>query len=91
MIPLNIKCPPGAEKDMVEKLTLAEDQPEYIPVPALFDRENHTYMTWWKPTPEELQALQDGGAVLYCVHGRFPPMSMDVVRKEGVPELESVN
>jgi hypothetical protein len=36
----------------------------------------------WEPTPDELEALNSGGAVVLCVKGGQPPVMLFVERAE---------
>jgi hypothetical protein len=42
----------------------------------------------WKPTPEELAVLIDGGYIELYVAGWQPPVSLGVLDRNGAQELE---
>jgi hypothetical protein len=41
------------------------------------------FVSTWKPTLEEIQALQDGGTILLTVGGVQPPVALHVEPTEG--------
>lgn len=62
----------------------AEDQPEYIPLPAAVDIDG-VVTTEWEPDADELQALLCGGRIRLCVHTfkrPLQPVSLDVLPPE---------
>ncbi len=49
--------------------------------------ESLTCESAWKPSPEELAVLTDGGYVLLRVVGWQVPVALDVVDRDGAKEL----
>jgi hypothetical protein len=41
-------------------------------------KDGETYQSTWRPTPEELATLNDGGVVVLCVAGSQPPCWLSV-------------
>lgn len=47
-----------------------------------------TMQSYWKPSPEDLKTLNEGGHVRLCVHGNgHPPVWVDVTPKGYAREL----
>jgi hypothetical protein len=73
------------------RVTFAENQPEYHPLPASIDARG-CVTTEWEPTEEELRRLLSGGRIRLCVHTFDPklgepghclqPVSLDVLEPE---------
>jgi hypothetical protein len=55
----------------------------HIRAGVLGDRRLLTYTSAWRPTPEELRALNNGAAVEIELVGSQPPMRVDVVGEYG--------
>lgn len=55
-------------------------------LPIIFD--GSSCRSAWKPTPEELAILNDGGYVTLYVVGWQVPVALGVVDKAGAQELE---
>lgn len=71
-------------REGMRAIVFAKDQPQYIPLPALYDQTG-LVITEWEPTAEELDKLLCGGRVRLYVHTfRQPlqPVSLEVAEPE---------
>lgn len=85
MVPVNMKDVPG-----LAKIILAENQPQYVPLPALRDHEK--FLTEWELTPEERQHIAEGGRVRLYVWGQFfQPIHLSVTPKADVLPVEPLH
>lgn len=79
---------PGSEQIEV---VLGENQPEYIPLPAVYlDSEMRPMITRWRLTEKERQAVRDGAdVVLTQLTFRYPfqPVHLQVAYRDEMPEL----
>jgi hypothetical protein len=85
MYPVNMRAMDGTVK-----VILAEEQPQYTPLPALVYPDGMV-VTEWAPTPEELRVLADGGRVrlFQWTFGRgFQPVAAEMVTAEQALPLE---
>lgn len=72
---------PGAPEGM-------EDSCGRLPIRVTRDERNHVVcQSAWKPTPEELAVLADGGYVVLSVWGWQPPVALTVADRDGAKEL----
>lgn len=62
------------------------DQPEYIPLPAFYDKENGEVVTCWKITPEELEQIKKTGVVWLSIMTFNQPL-MPVLLSANEPEM----
>ncbi len=63
--------------------TIAKDQPEYRPLPALINYEKHTVLTRWTLTPDERRLIADGAdffLLVLGIHGGLQPVLPAVVK-----------
>lgn len=89
MIPINMQAQPGTQK-----IILAESQPEYTPLPALYYPEAGYVLTEWEPTPEERAILAAGGVVrlwTWTFGQPFQPVALEVKREAERLPLEPVS
>lgn len=71
---------PGAPRGM-------EGQVGTLPVRVVHQGEDILCLSAWKPTPEELAVLTDGGYVVLQVLGWQVPVALFVVDRDGAKEL----
>lgn len=56
-------------------------------LPVEVDRENMTFTSCWVPTPEEIEALVNGGRIYVTVVCNFqPPLRLDVREETKKPQ-----
>lgn len=73
------------------KIILAENQPEYEPLPALQDPVAGTFLTEWAFTEEERKIIAAGGVLRMWVWGRqFQPIALMILPAAEKLELEPV-
>lgn len=58
-----------------------------LPVRVMQDNDGLFCQSAWKPTPEELAVLSDGGYVVLTVVGWQVPVNLSVVDRDGAQEL----
>lgn len=79
---------PGSEEI---EIVLGKDQPEYVPLPAVYLESNMRPMvTRWRLTEEERQAVRDGADVILTqltFHNPFQPVHLQVAYRDQMPEL----
>ena len=71
----------GLPMDEFEAVVFARNQPQYLPLPALVDREG-VVVTEWEPDPDELARLCSGGKIRLYVHTfskPLPPLKVEVL------------
>ncbi len=85
MIAQNIQQQPGTVK-----VILAENQPQYTPLPALHDPTEKTFLTEWALSDEERAQIAAGGVVRLWVWGHFPPVAVEVIAVDARIPLEPV-
>ena len=68
------------------EFVLAENQPEYIPLPVvLVEGDDHRMYSRWEFSVEERGLIADGGSLLLSqmtFGHRFQPVSLQIVSKE---------
>lgn len=66
MNPIEIRkelCLLADDDDRYIDRTYAEDQPPYLPLPALVDKAHGAFITMWQPDVNELALLKNGAPV----------------------------
>jgi hypothetical protein len=58
-----------------------------LPIRVVRDADGVVCQSAWKPTPEELAVLTDGGYVVLHVVGWQPPVALGVTDGKGASEL----
>lgn len=92
MVPVNLRN--DYAHAGVQKIVLAEHQPEYEPLPCLYYQADGFVLTEWAPTPEELEKLQAGGRLrmfTYTYGHLFPPVQLQAVGPDEMLPLEMVS
>ena len=90
--PVNMKPPDPSSGQF--KVIIAEDQPEYDPVPAIVDREAGMVITEWKLTPDEVTALSAGARIRMFTQTNgqpFQPVVLECIAPTDVLPLEPVS
>lgn len=62
----------------------------WVRVGLLGERKLRTFTSAWKPTAEELRALNAGAAVEVEIVGTQPPMAVEVVPEYGTQDRQTV-
>ena len=73
------------------EVTLGKDQPEYIPLPAVYlDNEWRPMITRWRFSEEERQAIAEGADLVMTqmtFTKPFQPVHLQIVGQNDMPEL----
>jgi hypothetical protein len=79
---------PGSE---AIEIVIGKDQPEYIPLPAVYMDNPIRMFTRWRMTDEERKAVADGADIVFCqmtFGNAFQPVRFEVVAPDQMPDLE---
>jgi len=86
MHPINMRPIPQHDK-----LILAEEQEDFVPLPCLLAKDRQYVITEWAFTKEDLKILKDGGRIRIqtLIMGQpFQPVLISVIDKTEVLDLE---
>jgi hypothetical protein len=78
---------PGSE---AIEVVLAKDQPEYLPLPAVYIEEPGRFVTRWRLSDEERQKVVEGGDVILTqltFGNPFHPVNLQVCHPHEQPDL----